>query len=102
MAECMLEKMEIADVDVMLQEAKAGNPDAMYQTGHAYQFAEVGDRPDYEEAFRWYEKAAKMGHVEAMISMGDALMVGRGCKMDRVTASSWYQEAYEIGCHTNP
>ncbi len=71
----------------------------MYQAGHAYQFAEIGEKPDYEEAFRWYEKAAMQGHIEAMISLGDALMVGRGCKMDRVTASSWYQEAYDLGKH---
>ena len=84
-------------MEELLRLAQAGDADAMYRLGRGYQFAKFADTPDYEEAFRWYQKAAQLNHVEAMISRGDALMLGRGCKEDRETGSMWYQEAYEIG-----
>lgn len=84
-------------MEELLKQAEAGNLDAMYQLGRAYQFATYDENPNYEAAFEWYFKAAQKKHLEAMISLGDALTVGRGCKRDPDTGAMWYQEAYELG-----
>ena len=82
-------------MEELLKRAHAGDADAMYELGKAYQFATYTDAPDYEEAFRWYEKAAMLEHIEAMTSVADAMMLGRGCKKDPAMASMWYQEVYD-------
>lgn len=38
-------------MEELLKLAEAGDTDAMYQLGRAYQFAKFGDAPDYEKAF---------------------------------------------------
>lgn len=84
-------------MEELLKKAKSGDVEAMYELGVAYQFAKYTDKPDYEEAYRWYLRAAQMNHQEAMIAVGDALSLGRGCKADIASGSMWYQEAYELG-----
>ena len=53
-------------MEELLKLAEAGDTDAMYQLGRAYQFAKFDDAPDYEKAFFWYSKAAQLRHIEAM------------------------------------
>ena len=84
-------------MEQLLKQAEAGDADAMYALGRAYQFAKIGEKPDYEKAFYWYGKAAQLRHIEAMASYADALTLGRGCKKDSEMAHVWYQEAYELG-----
>lgn len=84
-------------MEELQKKAKAGDANAMYELGRAYQFATYTDKPDYEEAFKWYSKSARLGNIEAMSSLGDALSLGRGCKVDLEEASMWYQEAYDLG-----
>lgn len=83
-------------MEELLKLAEAGDTDAMYQLGRAYQFAKLDDAPDYEKVFFWYSKAAQLRHIEAMTSVADALSLGRGCKRDLEMAHVWYQEVYEI------
>lgn len=87
---------EVFIMEELLKLAESGDTDAMYQLGRGYQFAEFEEKPDFEKAFQWYQKAAKLNHIEAMTSMADALMLGRGCKMDRAMGSMYYQEVYEL------
>ena len=84
-------------MEELLKQAEMGDTDAMYALGRGFQFAKFEERPDYEKAFYWYEKAAQLKHIEAMSSLADALTLGRGCKKDSEMAHVWYQEAYEIG-----
>lgn len=83
-------------MEELIKLAEAGDAEAMYKLGRAYQFAEFEDKPDYEKAYYWYNKAAMLQHIEAMTSLADALMLGRGCKRDMAMGSMWYQEVYEM------
>lgn len=90
-------------MEELLKKAESGDLDAMYQLGRGYQFAEFAEtdgKPDYEAAYQWYYKAAQSKHQEAMISLGDALTLGRGCQRDPDMGAMWYQEAYELGKET--
>jgi len=84
-------------MEELRKQAEAGNLDAMYRLGRAYQFAEFEDEPDYEKAYQWFYKAAMQNHIEAMVSVGDALTVGRGCRRDPDMGAMWYQQAYDLG-----
>lgn len=79
----------------LLKRAESGDANAMYELGMAYQFAKYTDKPDYEKAYYWYNRAAQLRHLEAMTSLADALSLGRGCKRDLEMAHIWYQEVYE-------
>ena len=50
-------------------------------------------RTDMQKAFRWYEKAAKLGSVEAMEKLGDIYAEGLGVLQDFFRAHYWYNLA---------
>lgn len=90
-------------MEELMKKAENGDLDAMYQLGRGYQFAEFAElegKPDYEKAYYWFNRAAQLRHQEAMISLGDALTLGRGCKRDPDMGAMWYQEAYDLGKET--
>ena len=44
---------------------------------------------DYEEAVRWYLRAAEQGDVEAQVNIGIMYFEGRGVVQDYVQAHKW-------------
>lgn len=56
--------------------AEQGSPDAMSIIGDIYYIGENGVDQDYEEAFRWYSRAAELDYNMAAIKR--ALMIYRG------------------------
>ncbi len=56
--------------------AEQGSPDAMSIIGDIYYIGENGIEQNYEEAFRWYSKAAELDYNMAAIKR--ALMIYRG------------------------
>lgn len=48
---------------------------------------------NYEEAVKWYEKAADEGVADAMYMLGECYMGGKGVDKDESTAFNWYKRA---------
>ena len=52
---------------------------------------------NYEDAVKWYRKAAEQGYAEAQISLGAHYSLGLAVKQDLKTAVEWYRRAAEQG-----
>ena len=46
---------------------------------------------------RWFEMAAKNGHVAAQNNLGFAYLNGKGVAADAATAATWFRKAAEQG-----
>jgi len=72
--------------------AEKGDQDAAFNLGQAYRLGK-GVAADSGEAKKWFEKAAKAGHLDAQVSLGLLLFdVG-----DRAAALTWLRRAAERG-----
>ena len=56
-----------------------------------------GTPQDYQEAARWYLKAAKQGHDRAQNSLGKLYEEGLGVEQDNIIGVQWYQKAADQG-----
>ena len=54
-------------------------------------------KPDYEEGFKWLQRAAKFGNAHAQRLVGIALRTGRGTLKDEATAAKWLLKSAEQG-----
>ena len=52
---------------------------------------------DYEEAVKWYRKAAEQNYADAQVNLGVCYMEGQGVGKDYVEAVKWYRKAAEQG-----
>ena len=68
----------------------------MKDQGDRYYFG-VNASKDNAKAREWYEKAADMGSVEAMVSLGVLYANGQGVAQDYAKAREWYQKAADKG-----
>ena len=55
------------------------------------------DKKDYEEAVKWYRKAAEQGHAAAQYNLGVCYRNGIGISTDESEAVKWYRKAAEQG-----
>ncbi len=76
----------------MRKEAEAGNVNAQWEVGKAYDFG-WGVTKDVVKAVEWYQKAAAQGQAYASLRLGDIYMYGQGVNKDVVKAADWYQKA---------
>ena len=53
----------------------------------------MGVAPDYQEAIKWYERAADQGYEGAQNDLGILYLTGRGVAKDLVQAYKWLQLA---------
>ena len=60
----------------------------------------LGVRKNYEEAFKWYEKAARAGMPDAQRNLGDMYHYGHGVPQDYYKAFIWYFAASQQGHET--
>lgn len=77
--------------------AAAGNTQAMYRLGRAYDNASFGLTKDAVQAFEWFRKAADAGHASAMTNTGYAYDTGTGTPKDPVRALAYYRQAAAKG-----
>ena len=75
---------------------KLSDDEALVTIGEAY-YRGLGIRRNYDEAFRFYRKAAAMGNPAAMRRLGDCFLLGRGTKADMTAALEWYENASDKG-----
>ena len=72
--------------------AAKGDNDAAFNLGQAYRLGR-GVRADSGEAKKWFEKAARAGHLDAQVSLG-LLLFDTG---DRANALIWLKRAADRG-----
>lgn len=63
-----------------------------YEYGNRYY-----DEKNYKEAFKWYQKAAEQGHVNAQCQLGLCYRYGLGVLSSNRDAIHWYRKASEKG-----
>lgn len=81
----------------VLSTADRGNNDSQFSLGEW--FRTYNFHATYrEEAFAWYTKAAKNGHVEAMYRLGECYETGFGVYSNITVALDWYKKAARSGC----
>jgi localization factor PodJL len=76
--------------------ALRGDPTAAYEIG--VRFAEgKGQAPNFDEAAKWYDRAAQAGVVPSMFRLGTLYEKGLGVKKDLDLARRYYLQAAERG-----
>lgn len=79
-------------IDVCYENATKGDVFAQYELGEYY-FTGNGVTRSYDDAFIWFEKAAKRGHKKAMERLGDCYYNGYGVRQNYSKAEKWYKKA---------
>lgn len=84
-----------ASIDECYARASRGDPEAMTQLALCY-YEGHGVTKDFDEAFNWFEKAAKKGNALAMEKLGDCYMNGYGVEEDYRMAEKCYKKAQKL------
>jgi len=80
----------------LLQLAESGDAKAQHRLGIMYQNGR-GVPQSYEEAAKWYRKAAEQGLPDAMNSLASRYLKGGGVPKDQQKALALYKKASELG-----
>ena len=86
-------------LDDMVSKAEAGDAEAQFQLGRAYEEGNSIPQDD-QLAVKWYKKSAEQGNAKAENSMGIMYSIGRGVPRDKQEAAQWFLKATE-GCDPN-
>jgi TPR repeat protein len=93
----------------LIKIAEKGDAEAQYQLGMRYYngteagfvaYSKDGGyavAPNYAEAVKWFEKAAKQGHIAAQYEFGACYLHYRGVKRDVDKAIEWLTKSAEKG-----
>ena len=76
--------------------AEAGLADAQALYGQLLLDGDGVER-DQQAAVRWFDKAARQGHVMAMNMMGRCYDLGWGLPVDKIRAAQWFKAASDRG-----
>ena len=90
--EITIPKNDQAAFALYAQAARAGNVEAEFATGRAYQTGR-GTAPDATLATAWFRAAALSGFAPAQASLGFAYQTGLGIARDDASAALWYSRA---------
>ncbi len=71
---------------------------AVAQFDLAYHYAYEASEVSYEEAFKWFEKAAEHGHADSEYNLGVLCLNGCGTEKSPERARGWFSKAVEHGC----
>ena len=75
--------------------AEGGNAEAQFGLG--VRFANSGDKAGFEQAARWYLKAAEQSHALAQFNLGIMYSKGQGVPRDKNISMMWMGKAAELG-----
>jgi uncharacterized protein len=92
----MVAQVSPAAPQELLKRAEAGDPQAQFELGHAYENGS-GVQQDDAVAMDWYRKAAEHGSTQAQNSLGVMYAQGRGVQPDKEEAVRWYRKAAKQG-----
>lgn len=76
--------------------SEVGDANDCYRIAEAYYYGN-GVVQNYDEAAKWYEKAAQMGHQEAQCDLGNCYYYGEGLPENYERSVYWYEKAAEQG-----
>ena len=98
---CFFPTMAVAQVDQfklkqVLQDANAGDISACAYLGKMY-YAGDGVAQNYNEAFKWFQKAADNGIDDACAYLGKMYYEGTGVAQNYNEAFKWFQKAADNG-----
>ena len=98
---CFFPTMAVAQVgqfklEQVLQDANAGDISAFTNLGAMYYFGR-GVAQNYNEAFKWFQKAADNGVTDAYAFLGAMYCNGQGVAQNFNEAFKWFQKAAENG-----
>lgn len=80
-----------------MEEVEKGNHEKQYLVGYAFYLGTEGAKRDYDEAFKWFMKAANKGSRSAYVALADMYKCGHSVKKDYAEAVKWYRKAAETG-----
>jgi hypothetical protein len=83
-------------VDVLLELAEKGDPEAQYNIGVIYFFGKEVPQ-NQANAFTWFKKAAEQGYNAAQYALGRMYYYGQGVQKDGDQAAAWFRKAAEKG-----
>ena len=89
-------KPSAVDLPALQAKAEAGDADARFKLGKAYEEG-LGVKSNDEEAAKWYRMAAEQGNAAAQVQLGILLWTGRGVDEDKAQAVAWYRKAAKQG-----
>ena len=92
--------MATEDFFAVEQLAIAGNVDAQCALGGFYDHGLEGVTKNYQEAVKWYRKAADQGNKEAQYFLGICYQLGKSVNKNNEEAAKWYRKASSQG-HAN-
>jgi len=69
----------------------------LFDLGDAYYYGLNDTIQDYDEAFKYYQKAARLGYTEAFLQMGIMCHLGEGRNVDNKLALAYFKEAIRHG-----
>ena len=82
------------NVELLIQEAASGEVEAQYQLGEHFRNRAAIDI-DLEQAFAWYERAARQDHLDAQYRVGVLQLHGTGAHKNPAAAIEWLSKAAE-------
>lgn len=83
-----------AELQHIAAQAEAGDPEAQYELGCAYEHGE-GVEEDWGVAVGWYRKAANTGFAEAQVKLGWMYRQGHGIECDIPQSEHWYRRGVQ-------
>ena len=102
-ADCYLEGAgvsEDADIAVAWMESAfhiGNDSDAAHDLAVIYEYGKYGVKVDVVVAAEWFQRAAGLGHVEAMVELGLCYELGCGVEQSDEEALDWYTKAANLG-----
>lgn len=76
--------------------SRGGDDGALFRLGMLYRYGRGVER-DYDEALKWFGRAAALGSAQAQYSLADMHLRGLGVRQNLLTSAKWYQRAAEQG-----
>lgn len=83
-------------IELIKEEAKKGNPAALFELGQSYRFGNVVP-VDYSKAVKYLSKASELGHSDAQNSFGLMYQNGDGVEQSFQLAKKWLTESAQQG-----
>lgn len=88
--------ISVEELQSLQTKAAQGDAEAQVSLGRLYRHG-LGVPQDFQEAVKWYRKAADQGNAEAQFRLGMLYEFGRGVPRDFVQAVKWYRKAAAHG-----
>src|SRR5437016_2093104 len=86
----------VANLQQTKAKAESGDAEAQKNLGVLSAHGE-GVSHSYDEAAKWYRRAAYLGNAAAQNALCELYEAGRGVPHDDTEASNWYRRAAELG-----